>query len=97
MRGLHEGRVIKKMLNLNSLNKCARGHWQRRILQEWMEGKEVQSPVSVLRGKSKFYHGRYWSSFHNLIARVRNSGFNVVRIAGVRGGETTARYYIKII
>ena len=94
MRGLHIG-GNEKMLNLDSLNKCARGHWQRWILQEWMEGKEVQSPVTGLRGKAKLYQGRYWASFQNLLARVRNAGFIVVRIDGVRGGEPTARYYIK--
>ena len=77
---------------MENTKRLALGYWQQEILCRLLDGKEIVSPPSRVRGKAKLYQSRYFTSFYNLLDRIEKSGLVIERKVGVRGGEYTATY-----
>lgn len=73
-------------------NRIARGRMQSLWYNDLSHGYVVTNPVASLRGKAKTYSPRYYRSFINLLDRMRENGYHIVRCPGIRGGEYSACY-----
>lgn len=74
----------------------ARGTWQRDIWWHLTAGRPVVSPPSRVVGRAKRYQAHYRRSFVSLLDRARAAGFTIERTPGVRGGEWSATYRLRI-
>lgn len=72
--------------------RIARGSEQQIWYQLLADGLPVANPVRYLRGNAKRYAGRYQTSFSNLLSRMRDAGWTIVRCSGPAGGEWSAVY-----
>lgn len=80
----------EKLLN------CAKGSWQYSIVSDLLNYKEIENPLSALRGKAKNYYRSYENSFDNLKQRLETAGAKLEYIPGVRGGAYTAKYRLHL-
>lgn len=78
----------------NNQNLKNLGSWQQEIFNSLTKYGEISSPISNLRGKAKNYYGNYSRSFNSLLEKMKNAGYIVARIPGIRGGEYTAKYIL---
>jgi len=79
---------------MEALNRCARGSWQKSVLNEMLGERGCIAPIASLRGRAKSYAGRYRGSLMSLVARLREQGVDVRVESGPRGGWTTATYWV---
>jgi len=80
----------------NAMLACAKGSWQREIVQDLIRYGTITNPVKFLRGKAKSYSKRYEDSLYNLIRRIESETGIKIRIVeyGSRGGMWSAKYGI---
>ena len=78
----------------NELQKLAKGSWQRSILNRLLTGSSITNPIASLQGKARNYSLNYQNSFYSLLTRLKDSGIEISRTPGPRGGEWSAKYQI---
>ena len=89
-----KGETMK--MNKDKMMACARGCWQRQIVEYLYYDGEITNPISWLQGTAKSYSRRYEESFSNLLDRLESDAGVKVRIIkyGPRGGRWGAKYGI---
>ena len=87
---------MNKLLDKDKMMACARGRWQRQIVEYLYYDGEITNPISWLQGTAREYKQRYEESFSNLISRLEADAGVKVRIIqyGPRGGRWGAKYGI---
>lgn len=72
--------LVMKDSDKEKIQKCARGHYQRRFLKGYQ-----RVSCGDLKGKAKQYSVHYKISLKNLMKRIQDAGFDVQYIAGKHG------------
>ena len=87
---------MNKLLDKDKMMACARGRWQRQIVEYLYYNGKITNPISWLQGTAKSYSRHYERSFRNLISRLETEAGVKVRIIqyGPRGGVWSAVYGI---
>ena len=57
-------------MNKEKMMACARGRWQRQIVEYLYYNGKITNPISWLQGTAKSYSRHYERSFRNLIHRL---------------------------
>ena len=80
----------------NAMLNCAKGNWQREIVEDLIRYGTITNPTKFVRGRARNYITRYENSLSNLISRLEKQAGVKVRVVekGSKGGMWSAKYGI---